>query len=106
MQEGSRTMRILVVSGTCSAEKYKEIYTQRTKPMLDSNQKFFLSLINGLRSIEGVTVDCITTMPISYRCFKKRVIRSEREVVDGVSYQYCGCLNYPVVRTLTVGRRT
>jgi len=98
-------MRILILSGTCSKSKYKQIYETRTQPMLDSNQKFFMSLIDGFSAIEDVHVDCITTLPISHRCYKKRIIRSEREVVDGVSFQYCGCLNYPVIRTLTVGRR-
>ncbi len=96
-------MRILVVSNTCSLKKYNEIYEKRTHPMLDTNQKFFLSLIEGLRCIEDVIVDCVTSLPISYRCFQKRFLRSEEEIADGIFYHYCGCINLPIIRTLTVG---
>ena len=73
-------------------------------PMLDTNQKFFLSLIDGLRQQEDVQVDCVTTLPISYRCYPDRIIKQEEENVDGVSFHYCGCINLPIIRTLTVKR--
>ncbi len=95
-------MRILIISSTCSAEKYKEIYNTRVKPMLDTNQKFFLSLIEGLNANRNITVDCVTTLPISYSCYKKRILKKQKEAIDGVTYCYCGCINYPVIRTLTV----
>lgn len=96
-------MRLLIVSGTCSAEKYKEIYEKRTCPMLDTNQKFFLSLIEGLSEFDGVYVDCVTSLPISHSCYSETIVKSEEETNGGVSYHYCGCINYPVIRTLTVG---
>ena len=98
-------MRILVISTTCSSLKYQEIYEKRVIPMLDSNQKFFLSLIEGMRANENVSVDCVTSLPISYSCYRQRFVRSEDECVDGVEYHYCGCVNFPVVRTITVGYR-
>ncbi len=96
-------MRLLIVSSTCSAGKYKEIYEKRNRPMLDSNQKFFLSLIDGLKTIENLFVDCVTTLPISHRCYSEKFVKSEEEVADGVFFHYCGCLNYPIIRTMTVG---
>lgn len=96
-------MRILVVSNTCSERKYQEIFESRTHRMLDSNQKFFLSLLEGLRCIEDIYVDCVTSLPISYRCYRSRLITSESEHEQGVSFRYCGCVNYPIIRTISVG---
>ncbi len=92
-----------MVSSTCSPQKYAEIYEKRTQPMLDSNQKFFMSLIEGMQCNEDVFVDCVTSLPISHRCYKEKYLRSTEDVADGVSFHYCGCINYPVLRTLTVG---
>ncbi len=97
-------MRILILSSTCSKPKYEEIYNKRFKPMLDTNQKFFLSLIGGLQKIDDIKVDCVTTLPISHSCYPGVIIKGEEEIVDGVFYHYCGCVNLPYVRTLTVGR--
>lgn len=98
-------MRILVVSSTCSARKYKEIFEKRRRPMLDTNQKFFLSLLEGLQAQEDVAVDCVTTLPISYSCYDERFVKQQEEIEGGIFYHYCGCINYPIIRTLTVQLR-
>lgn len=95
-------MRILVVSRTCSPRKYDEIFNRRFKPMLDTNQKFILSLIEGLSAQDNITVDCVTSLPISHSCYPEKIIKSEEETCGDIFYHYCDCINYPVIRTLTV----
>ena len=94
-------MRVLVVSSTCSKEYYDKIYKKRYKPLLDTNQKFFLSLIEGLEKIKNIRVDCISTIPISSGTYPDRVIPSTKEKVGDVEFLYCGCLNLPVMRNLS-----
>lgn len=95
-------MRVLLISSLCSETKYSFIYKSRIEPMLDSNQKFLLALAKGISVHSDVTLDCISSLPISYRCFSQRMIKPEFEEVNGVSYSYCGCLNFPIVRTIMV----
>lgn len=95
-------MKILFLSSLCSEKKYERIFQKRTAPMLDTNQKFLLSIVSGLRAIKNVEVTCISSIPVSHRCYPDRVLHEELETADGVSYQYCGGLNYPVLRNLTV----
>lgn len=98
----SKQMRILIISSTCSASKYQEVYEKRYEPMLDTNQKFFLSLIEGLNENGAIAIDCISTLPISHSCYPDKFVRQQQEIVDGVSYRYCGCINYPYIRTIIV----
>lgn len=95
-------MKILFLSSLCSAKKYERIYNLRTEPLLDTNQKFLLSIVSGLKSAADMDITCISSIPVSYRCYPKRVLHNETEIEDGINYHYCGGVNYPVLRNLTI----
>ena len=95
-------MKILFLSSLCSAKKYETIYNKRTAPMLDTNQKFLLSIVSGIKAVTNDEITCISTVPVSYSCYPERVLHQETETVDGVNFYYAGGLNYPILRNLTV----
>lgn len=98
-------MRILMISSSCSEKKYNKIISRRTKKLLDSGQKFFLSIVDGLKTIEGINIDCLTSLPISFGSYPDRLIADEDECYDNVCYHYIGCMNLPFIRTIDVGFR-
>ena len=47
-------MRVLIVTNSCSVDKYKSVCKMRNKNILDPQQKFFRLFIDGL----GKSDDC------------------------------------------------
>ena len=93
-------MRILIISSTCSKRKYKEICDKRLIKSLDTNQKFFLSIINGLQQNGCDDITCITVLPVSFSTYPERRIKQYIENEDGINYIYCETYNYPIIRNL------
>lgn len=93
-------MKILFISSTCSAEKYREIYEKRNKPMLDTSQRFFQLFIEGFQDKENVEVECVSILPISIGCYPKVFIPTDRDEVDSIKYNYLGFINLPVLKNL------
>lgn len=96
-------MRIIFVSSTCSVPTYQNVYRKRSRPMLDSSQKFFDLFLRGLAKQSGVTVDCLSVLPVSRSCYPHTLVPSSSEMVDGIHYNYAGFLNFPVLKSITSG---
>lgn len=94
-------MHILFLSSTCSKPMYDEIYNRRTRPMLDSSQKFFDTILRGFATQKNVVVDSASELPISHSCDKRLIFRQSRETVGGIRYTYIGFINFPILKTLT-----
>lgn len=93
-------MKILIISSTCSERKYKEICNKRIVKSLDTNQKFFLSIIDGFKENESNDITCVSILPVSYGTYPERIMKKKVENVDNVKYVYCKTLNYPIIRNL------
>lgn len=93
-------MKYVFLSSTCSKKKYAEILNKRTIKSLDTNQKFFLSIIDGFKKNEINDITCISVLPISYKSYPDRLIRRSEEIIDGVQYIYPTAYNVPYIRTL------
>ena len=70
-------MDILVVTNSCSAEKYKEICKIRKIASIDPQQKFFRLMITGLGENES-EVSAISALPVSGSSVKKKSIQSRK----------------------------
>lgn len=93
--------RILVLSTMCSRTYYDELTSLRTKPTLDTQQKFMTSIVDGLSSLANIQVDCISVVPISRTNFPKTCYRGHKEELNGVSYEYVGFLNIPIMKNIS-----
>jgi len=96
-------MEILFVSGTCSKKKYEYIYNLRDTKMLDPSQKFYDLLINGMCNYGKVNIKCLSAVPISASCTKRKIWGKERETISkNLEYLYLGFINGKVLRYLTL----
>lgn len=93
-------MKIVIISSTCSTEKYKEVCDKRIVKSLDTNQKFFRSIISGFKANGYNDIICVSVLPVSYGTYPDRIIPRQEEAADGVKYVYCKTRNYPVIRNL------
>lgn len=91
-------MKIVIISATCSSIKYSEICNKRTIKSLDTNQKFFSSIISGFKANGYKDITCVSVLPVSYRTFPEKIIQRQEEFVDDVEYIYCKTYNYPLLR--------
>lgn len=93
-------MKILILSATCSKNKYDDICKKRTVKSLDTNQKFFLSIIDGFVANDYRDITCISILPVSYGTYPDRFIKRETENCENIDYIYCKTLNFPILRNL------
>lgn len=94
-------MNILLLSGTCSALKYRKIFNERIKKFIDPSQKFFLLLLKGLIKHKNINLTCISGLPISGNCHKKKIWKKQIENIDGIKFIYPSFINVSIFRLLT-----
>lgn len=95
-------MDILFITNSCSSSKYKEISNKRTRAIIDPQQKYFRLLVEGLASIEGISVRVLPVLPLSASSYKQRIFRHEEEIENGVHYEYMGFYNGKLLRYITI----
>ena len=93
--------RILVLSTMCSRKYYKKLSAMRTKPTLDTQQKFMTSIVEGLAQQNDIHIDCISVVPISRSNYPDRVYKEHSETIDEISYLYVGFRNFPIIKNIT-----
>ena len=96
--------RILILSTVCSRTFYEELAKKRTSPVLDTQQKFMLSIVDGFSEKPNLIVDCISVVPISRSSYPDKTFYDTKECVNGVNYHYVGMINYPVIKNYTAAR--
>lgn len=92
---------IIVISSTCSQQKYNEIYETRTEKILDSSQKFFHSLLMGMAKNNDVSIRAVSVIPVSHSCYKTRLVKEEYDVEEKVEFNYVPFVNYPIIKTVS-----
>lgn len=92
---------ILVLSTMCSKRYYEELSAMRTKPTLDTQQKFMTSIVEGLAQQDDVHIDCISVVPISRSNYPESVYKEHSETINGINYQYVGFRNIPIIKNLS-----
>ena len=93
--------RILVLSTMCSRQYYEKLCAMRTKPTLDTQQKFMTSIVEGLAQQDDVRIDCISVVPISRSNYPESVYKEHRETIDGINYLYVGFRNFPIIKNIS-----
>lgn len=93
-------MKIVILSGTCSKEKYKKIFEERTRRFIDPSQKFFYLLVRGM-SKKNSEITCISMFPVSGNSHSKRIWRTFKEKVEDVSFIYPGFINKGILRLIS-----
>lgn len=93
--------RILVLSTVCSGDFYRQLISMRTKPALDTQQKFMLSIVEGLAENGDVKVDCISVVPVSRSNYPEKKFRQFTEEVNGITFTYVGFTNFPIIKNVT-----
>lgn len=94
-------MDILLLSGTCSSSKYNQIFSERTRKFIDPSQKFFLLLAKGIVENDDVNLTCISALPVSGKCHKKKIWKKEHEKSNKINFLYPGFINISVFRLIT-----
>lgn len=94
-------MRVLVATTCCSKIKYAEIERDRVRQILGAQQKYFYFLLKGLAAHKDLIVDTLTIPPVSFSSHKKRVWKSESEVVDNINFHYISFVNGRFSRYVT-----
>ena len=97
-------MNIIFVSTVCSRGTYEDICKKRSRPSLDSSQKFFEMFLSGLAKQPDVQVDAVSVRPISHSTYPERHIPASSETDGNVTYHYVPVVNLPVVRSLFAER--
>ncbi len=95
-------MNILLITNSCSAKKYTEICSKRTREMIDPQQKFFKLLAEGLASKEGTNVKVMPVLPLSASSYPQRLFYHERENENKVEYDYVPFYNGRILRYVTL----
>ncbi len=95
---------ILVLSTMCSKQYYEQLSAMRTKPTLDTQQKFMTSIVEGLAQQEDVQMDCISVVPISRSNYPESIYKEHIETINGINYHYVGFRNYPIIKNITAAR--
>jgi len=96
--------RILVLSTMCSKPYYEKLCAMRTKPALDTQQKFMTSIVEGLSQHQDVKVDCISVAPVSRSNYPENIYKENREEINGITYQYVGFRNFPIIKNITAAK--
>lgn len=96
-------MKILIVTNSCSKEKYQQIIKMRNRPIVEPQQKFFRLFIEGLGSIETKdTIDIVSAIPVSASTVSKKIFLKEIENKDKLVYTYLPFINGKFLRYITL----
>lgn len=96
-------MKILIVTNSCSKEKYQQIEKMRTRAIVDPQQKFFRLFIEGLGSIETEeTIDIVSAIPVSASTVPKKIFAKDIEKKDKILYTYLPFINGKILRYISL----
>lgn len=96
-------MRILIVTNSCSENKYKFVCSKRKNAIIDPQQKFFRLFIEGLGEIPECDVEVLSALPVSASTVKKYVFKYDEETTnEGIKYQYLPFLNGKIMRYVSL----
>ena len=95
-------MEILLVTNSCSSLKYREILENRTRNILDPQQKYFRLLAEGLAAHKDVSVRIFSVLPLSASCYPQKIFKYSSEEENNVTYEYIPFLNGRILRYITL----
>lgn len=96
-------MKILVVTNSCTDEKYKSICEIRKYKMIDPQQKFFRLFIDGLGQTDGCDVEVLSALPVSASTVDKYIFGYEQDINDyGTKYHYLPFFNGRFTRYISL----
>lgn len=96
-------MEILIVTNSCSDEKYKKIMRIRNKNTLEPQQKFFRLFIDGLAENKGANISVMSVLPISSSLTNKYFFKQTKEFISKkLNYTYLGFFNGKFSRYITL----
>lgn len=102
--KGKNRMNYIIISATCDPEKYKEIAHARKYKIIDSGQKFFLSIAQGIKQVCPTDrVYHISVKPVSYGTYSKRFVKKEYSTYKDVDFCYIPVINVPIFRNVFNG---
>lgn len=94
-------MNIIYISSTCSREKYAEYVESKGARVSQQAQKYNLLLAEGFAG-NGSNVHLISTRPINRSISSKLWFKSEKQVVNGISFSYIPFVNYSIFRNISI----
>ena len=96
-----KTKTVIYTSYLCSEVKYKELYVNSAvKPGIQV-QKFNRLLVEGL-SLNGINVQCLSSLPMSRIISQKIFIIERNDSVENVKFYYLPILNIPIIKDLLI----
>lgn len=96
-------MKLLVITNSCSANKYNEICKLRNKTSVEPQQKFFRLFIDGIGKLEDAEVEVLSALPVSASTVPQKRFEYETEITQtGVKYHYLPFRNGKIFRYLTL----
>lgn len=87
-------MKIIVVTSSCSKNKYDVICNMRNKPVVDPQQKFFRLLIEGFATLDDINVEVVSALPVSATTVAQKKFNYESEMITpNIKYHYIPFVN-------------
>lgn len=91
-------MNLLIISNTCSLQKYQYIFETREKKYIDPSQKFFYQLFEGTSNNKNFkTITYISSLPISASVHKKKKWDREIEKKGKFKFIYHKFINRKII---------
>ena len=91
-------MNLLIISKTCSLQKYQYIFETREKKYIDPSQKFFYQLFEGtINNKNFKTITYISSLPISTSVHKKKKWNREIERKGKFKFIYHKFINRKII---------
>ncbi len=94
-------MNVIYIASTCSREKYTEYVESKGARVSQQAQKYNLLLAEGLAE-NAAAVDLISSRPINRRLYSKLWFKGEREIANGIRFNYVPFVNYKGFRNVFV----
>lgn len=95
-----RVSKIIYSVTVSSEEKYRDLFLNSEHKPGQQAQKYHRLLCKGLSSLNGISVEVVSKLPINRRNFNKRYLKGQKEINKGVNYYYISIINVPIIRNI------
>lgn len=95
-------MKIIYLSSMCSERKYKQFFAQSKNKPGQAVMKYHRLLAAGLQKQKGVSVEAISSLPITRANCKAKIVWKTMERDAGITIHYPTIFNFPGIKHFAV----
>ena len=95
-------MKIIYLSSMCSEQKYKELFADCKNKPGQAVMKYHRLLTKGLQAQKGVSVEALSSLPVTRLNCERKIIRGGKERDCNVTIHYPAIINFPGLKHIGV----